>query len=93
MFPLLRAGDEVLVDRRAFRRRQPRIGDIVIVQHPEQDDLKIIKRVTAVSPDDRYYVAGDNPAASTDSRDFGPVPKALILGRVTSRFGASDVAS
>ena len=89
MFPLLQAGDEVLVDMRAFRRHPPRVGDVVVVRHPHRAELKMVKRVTAVFPDNQYHVTGDNPAASTDSRDFGAVTLEHILGRVTSRFGPS----
>jgi hypothetical protein len=31
-------------------------------------------------------VRGDNPSASTDSRDFGPVPAASVRGRVVYRY-------
>jgi signal peptidase I len=40
-----------------------------------------------------YYVLGDNRSVSEDSRDFGPVPRAAIFGRVVliywplGRFG------
>jgi len=87
MFPLLQPGDEVLVDVRAFEKRTPQVGDVVMVQHPTQPDLKMVKRVTAVLPDDTYQITGDNPSASTDSRIFGPVPPEQILGLVTARFG------
>jgi signal peptidase I len=32
--------------------------------------------------EDQYLVLGDHRAASTDGRDFGPVPAAALLGRV-----------
>lgn len=34
---------------------------------------------------DEYFVLGDNPAASTDSRTFGPVPADRVIGRVWFR--------
>ena len=83
MFPLLAAGDEVLVDRRAYRRQQPQIGDVVIAQHPAQAELLIIKRVAAVAGDGRFHLKGDNSSESSDNL----APLNLILGRVTSRFG------
>lgn len=86
MLPLLRPGDEVLFDPRAYRRRPPRVGEIVIVRHPRQEGVRMVKRVTAVLPADHYHITGDNPQASTDSRAFGPVSRTQILGRVTCRF-------
>ena len=35
---------------------------------------------------DEYFVLGDNPADSRDSRRFGPVPGDLIIGRVWFRI-------
>jgi hypothetical protein len=32
-------------------------------------------------------VAGDNPAASTDSRALGPLPRRSVLGVVVYRYG------
>lgn len=89
MVPLLRPGDEVLVDPRAYSQEPPRPGDIVVARHPTQVDLKIIKRVIDVTGDGRFYLQGDNPdpTESSDSRSFGPVSLDHILGRVTSRFG------
>jgi len=84
MFPLLQAGDEVLLDIRAYRRQQPKIGDVVVATHPMQAGVKIVKRVTAVHPDHSLQLTGDNLNESTD---FDNVPVEQIIGRVTSRFG------
>lgn len=86
MLPILKPGEEVLVDTRAYRRATPRPGDIVVAQHPFQRDLQLVKRVNARLEDGRFCLGGDNPAESTDSRSFGPVAREQILGRVTSRF-------
>jgi signal peptidase I len=48
-----------------------------VVGHERVPDLKPV-RVPAGS----YFVMGDNRAQSDDSRDFGPVPRALILAKV-----------
>jgi nickel-type superoxide dismutase maturation protease len=86
MAPLLQAGDEVLVDLRAYRRQPPRRGDIVLVQHPYQPALRLVKRVMAIVEGEHYQLQGDNPPESTDSRSFGAVSAQHILGRVTCRF-------
>ena len=86
MLPLLQPGDEVLVNPRAYRRQPPEPGDIVVARHPNQD-LKLVKRVVVVRDDGDCLLSGDNPAESSDSRQFGAVPPSCILGRVTCRFG------
>ena len=86
MAPLLKPGDEVLIDPRAYRRTPPRTDDIVVARHPYRTDLRLVKRVTEVLETGHCHVQGDNPAESTDSRIYGPLPPERILGRVTSRF-------
>lgn len=87
MAPLLKQGDEVLINPRAYRRNRPKIGDIVIAWHPRVADLKIVKRVAWVDEDGGCYLVGDNRQESEDSRKFGVILPDKILGRVTSRFG------
>ena len=86
MLPLLKPGDEVLVDPKAYRQARPRPGDIVIAQHPRRTNLHVIKRVVTVTENGNCILKGDNPSESTDSRTFGPVSPKQILGRVTGRF-------
>ncbi len=75
MSPTLRHGDLVLV---AWGARV-RPGEVVLVRGPGGRPL--IKR--AVRPDPAgWWVLGDHPDASTDSRHFGPVGESDVLGRV-----------
>jgi nickel-type superoxide dismutase maturation protease len=87
MIPNLKPGDEVLVNPRAYRQQAPQIGDLVLARRPDREVVTMIKRVSAVYQDGRLLLLGDNPAASTDSRTFGPVSRHYIVGKVTSRFG------
>ena len=84
MFPLLCAGDEVLVDFHAYRRRSPRIGDIVIARHPILEGLQVIKRIKGIDENGQYHLLGDNPDSARNSPVL--VPFSLIQGQVTSRF-------
>ncbi|RMH69514.1 MAG: nickel-type superoxide dismutase maturation protease [Gemmatimonadetes bacterium] len=87
MLPLLKPGDEVLVNPAAYRKHPPQAGDLVVAVHPRNPHQKIIKRITTISPQNTYFIQGDNPAESTDSRHFGAVPGDFIIGKVTCRFG------
>lgn len=77
MEPTLAPGDRLLV----VRARPVRAGDVVAVRDPLQGGRLLVKRVGAVLGDE-VVVRGDNEAASTDSREFGPVPAGAVLGRV-----------
>jgi type IV secretory pathway protease TraF len=48
----------------------------VVVRRP--DGSEHLKRI-AGHQDARYVVLGDNPAASTDSRDYGPLQRKDIV--------------
>ncbi|MGH8904791.1 MAG: nickel-type superoxide dismutase maturation protease, partial [Egibacteraceae bacterium] len=82
MAPALLPGDRLLV----LRTRRVRVGDTVVVRDPRDPSFEVVKRVTALSPDGAVTVRGDHAAASTDSRTYGPVPPALIVGRAIYRY-------
>lgn len=86
MSPLLKAGEEVLVDTRAYSRRLPEIGDLVIAIHPHRQDLRIIKRVVLVDNNGNCFLLGENKVESSDSRYFGLIELRHIIGKVTSKF-------
>ncbi|MBE9115886.1 nickel-type superoxide dismutase maturation protease [Lusitaniella coriacea LEGE 07157] len=86
MLPLLNPGDEILVNLNAYRQKSPSPGDIVVAQHPLQSNVRLIKRVAVVLENGNYFLKGDNPEESTDSRTFGSIAPEQIFGRVTSRF-------
>jgi nickel-type superoxide dismutase maturation protease len=85
MYPTLSPGDKVWVDLRAYTGSRPQEGEIVLVRHPYRTNLRMVKRVVRVLSDGRCILAGDNAEESTDSRTFGAVPKAYVLGRVILR--------
>ncbi|MFL6124959.1 S26 family signal peptidase [Actinophytocola sp.] len=78
MAPTLRSGDVVLVRN----RRRPRRGDVVVVTWVTRPGQVSVKRATTADPDG-WHVEGDNPYASTDSRDLGP---ARVHGVVVARL-------
>ncbi|MDJ0582284.1 nickel-type superoxide dismutase maturation protease [Crocosphaera sp.] len=86
MFPILKAGEEVLVDTKAYRRYLPGIGDLVIAWHPQKENLRIIKRVVKVDEKGNCFLMGENSLESSDSRSFGWVSSQKIIAKVTSKF-------
>ena len=63
--------------------------------HTQGDDWTIAgwpKYPDVVLGPDAFYVMGDNRANSLDSRTEGPVPRANLLGKVTTIYYAADSA-
>jgi signal peptidase I len=123
MEPTLRPGDHVLVDKLAYRRGEPRRGDVAVFGAPDGSSDVLLKRIVAIPgdtvamedgvlfvnrrsrrepyvdysrvdsvyfgpvtvPRDGVFVLGDNRAESQDSRDYGPVPRRSLIGRVRAR--------
>lgn len=81
MTPTLLPGDRLVIRYGAPVRR----GDVVMLRHPFQQDLWIVKRV-AERRDGGWWVLGDNPFAMPDSRQFGVVPDELVVGRAVLRL-------
>ncbi len=86
MLPLLKQGEEILIDPYAYRKSPPQINDVVITSHPCNPQLTIVKRVIEVTIDGSCFLTGDNPPASVDSRHWGMVDQNKIVGKVTNRF-------
>lgn len=84
MLPTLAPGDVVLTVPAWLR--PPRPGDVVVVADPRRPDRRTIKRAVAWTGGG-LVVHGDNPAASTDSRVYGPVPRRLVTATVLVRCG------
>ncbi|MFI9548973.1 nickel-type superoxide dismutase maturation protease [Streptomyces sp. NPDC052016] len=81
MVPTLHHGDQLVVQYGA----RVRPGDVVVLRHPFQQDLLVVKRA-AERRDGGWWVLGDNAYAGGDSTDYGTVPDELILGTVRFRY-------
>ena len=79
MRPTLRSGDLCLVHWGG----RVRVGDVVVARLPGRP--LGVKRARQQLPTG-WWLTGDDPAASTDSRDFGPVATDAVLGRVLVRY-------
>lgn len=88
MAPTLLPGDWALAVSPGRLRR----GDVVVLEHPERPGVDLVKRVTGLPDDlapngrileiDEYWVEGDDPSRSTDSRHFGPVARERMKAKV-----------
>ena len=86
MSPCLQSGQEVLVDLHAYKYISPQVGDIVYLRHPLRADTQMFKRVSSLEDGEMLNVIGDNPAQSSDSRQFGSVRNEHILGKLVCSF-------
>ncbi|MGH4035467.1 nickel-type superoxide dismutase maturation protease [Actinomycetota bacterium Odt1-20B] len=82
MVPTLYPGDWMLVQHGA----RVRPGDVVILRHPLQQDLLVVKRAVE-RREGGWWMLGDNPYnTGGDSNVYGVVPEELVLARVRGRF-------
>lgn len=87
MEPSLRDGDWLLVNSRAFVRRAPRPGELVVARDPRATDRIVVKRVGQVLPEQRLVLAGDHPAHASDGVT---VWASDVLGRPWFRYWPAD---
>ena len=91
MQPGYAAGDRLIVNRLAYLRGAPRVGDVVVLHDPNDHGRLLLKRI-APSPNGdghdpaQLWVLGDNAVESRDSRTFGPVERNRIVGRAWLRY-------
>ncbi len=83
MLPTLQPKQRLLVKLRPHDGRSPSSGTVVVCHHPSDMNLVITKRVWQ-SNDGWLERRGDNPTASTDSRQFGQVALEQVIGEVTA---------
>jgi signal peptidase I len=95
MAPMLAPGDWALVASPSRYSRR----DVVVVEHPGRPGYEMVKRIVGVPGDtlgertlgdDEYWVEGDHEAASTDSRQFGPVRGEHLKARVLVVYWPRD---
>jgi nickel-type superoxide dismutase maturation protease len=82
MMPTLNDGDVVLVRR----TRRVKVGNVILAKHPYQQSVKVLKRISEINEQGRLVLTGDNPEESTDSRTFGSISSADVMGKVIGRL-------
>jgi nickel-type superoxide dismutase maturation protease len=91
MEPTLRPGDRLAV-LRVGARWPLRPGALVALADPRTDGAAtrlLVKRLTRINAG-FIEVEGDNPSASTDSRQFGPVPRSDVVGLALYRYAPPE---
>jgi nickel-type superoxide dismutase maturation protease len=83
MSPTLRPGDRVVALQWWWR---PQVADVVVFREPDAHLTFAVKRIVRIEADGQLSVQGDNLNVSRDSREFGPVPRNLIVGKVMYRY-------
>ena len=86
MTPALAAGERVVVNKAAYWFGRPREGELVVLRDPRRRERLLIKRLGPPAGEGVWLVLGENEAASTDSRTFGPVARELLVGKVWFRY-------
>ena len=84
MQPTLMPGDFILIDTWAYGNAAPEYGDIAVFTRASRPEY-LVKRVSQAPnktevATDHYYMTGDNPSHSTDSRQFGTIPRDRLIG-------------
>ncbi len=80
LWPDYREGDYVLVAGVPFPAHRIKPGDVIVFRQPGHGSL--IKRVHRVLQGGGAYDVRGTQVVSSDSRDFGPVPRARVSGKV-----------
>ncbi len=86
MEPDFKQGDYVIVNRLSYIFKSPSNGDVVVFKHPKEKNKFLIKRILKTTNAGKYFAVGDNQKYSKDSRQFGPVKRNLIVGKVLFHF-------
>ena len=97
MEPTYHNSDGVMVSKIPLWSRNLHRGDVVIAEFTDlpRGDRLVIKRIAGIPgdkigngksliviPPNKYYILGDNPAVSYDSRFYGPIKRSQIVGVV-----------
>jgi len=85
MEPTYVDGDYVLFEKVSVYLNRVQPGDVIAFHYPLDPSIRLVKRVEVVE-DGRFFVVGDNAAESSDSREWGPVDRSLLIGKAIWKY-------
>lgn len=98
MSPMLNPGEVLFIRDEAFAHRDPRRGELVAARPMACGGKAFVKRIVGMPGervwvgerswtlgDQEYFILGDQPNHSVDSRIFGPVTREELIGSVQFR--------
>jgi signal peptidase I len=103
MEPKVMRGDRILVDKTAYRRVPPKVGDIVVFVYPDDRSKVFVRRIAGlpgdmvkgadgrdeVVPHGQTYLLGEGNGKIIDSRTFGFVPLRDLDGKARQVYWSS----
>ena len=103
MEPQVMVGDRVIVDKTAYRRFPPAVGDVVVHVFPDDRSKVFIRRVEGLPgdtvrlaggrettvPHGEVCVLGNGREGSLDSRVFGTIPLRDVVGKARQVYWSS----
>lgn len=78
--PAFQEGDYVLILQASFPGLSIKAGDVIVFEQPPHG--RLIKQVSQVLDSGHSFEVRGSQILSTDSRNFGPVPRERVLGKV-----------
>ena len=88
MNPVLRNGDWVFVRKGDPDPSDLKVGDILVARHPYIENSFVVKRLSRVT-ENGFFLLGDNPKESTDSRTLGAFPLSIVVGKVEVKWSTN----
>ena len=99
MAPVLNPGQLVMVSQGAYESRAPRRDEIVAARPASLEGKAVVKRIVGLPrerlqagdkewqlDEEQFFLLGDQPEYSLDSRIFGPVTRKELIGPVRLRL-------
>ena len=80
------SGDRVRIDQGQVYVNGDRLEESYVP--PQYDDVRSLAEI--IVPQNCYFVLGDHRSSSSDSRDFGPVPRRFVYGKAVFVYWPMD---